>query len=542
MSVAFIPFNAFSPGGSNFGDQLTDVRNCLPLYGSYFPLRQKSTGNQVADSPVLGAFAHVFPTGIGTTPYVADAATIFAGTRTKLYDTGTNPWTDLSKGGGYAAAGEPGAWRFASFGNDIWAVNCLDATQRRTANAGNFADGIASTFKPIGRFIAPVREFMIIASLANVGRYADEFAWSDANDATWWDDRTGTRPFSAAGQKRIGSRPGQITGFVGGEFGVLYKRRSIHALQLTGGNDIWRLDEISHGVGCALPSSLIPGEDANYFFSGRGFYSQSGLDAPQKISPPEIDQLFTDGVHFGAQGFYHSGMTAMSQEDNLMVGVEDWKTGLKFWFYKAGFQLLPSSTPLNAGIVYDPQSQLWSRLDEQGLVNGLSFYRGIAYPENSTELTSNETVRMVFFDDDGSGNSRRCTFSGQHEQAVLQTERQVISFPDMSPTGRFQLDGVLPVFTTPSSSQWTDVPTSVSVANVSVAIRTANDPQYIQDADDDGTIISPRSETYAQADANEWGWFPHSIEGRVWDITVTIPAGSEWRNFTGLWISGKPVG
>lgn len=542
MAVAFIPFNAFSPGGSNFGDQLTDVRNCLPLYGSYYPLRQKSAGNQVADSPVIGAYAHIFPTGIGTGSYVADASTIFAGTRTKLYDTGTNPWTDLSRGGGYAAAGEPGGWRFASFGNDVWAVNALDAAQLRAANTGAFANGITSTFKPIGRFIGVVREFMIHASLANAGRYADEFCWSDANDAAWFDDRTGTRPASVAGSKRIVSRPGQITGFVGGEFGKFYKRRSIHALQFTAGNDVWRLDEISHGVGCALPSSLIPGEDADYFFSGRGFYSQSGLDAPQKISPPDIDQLFTDGIHFGDSGFFHGTMSAMSQEDNLMVGVEDWKTGLKWWFYKAGFSLFPSSTPLNAAVVYDPQSGLWSRVEETGLVNGLSFYRGVAYPENATELSSSETVRMVFFDDDGSGNSRRCTFSGAHEQAVLQTERQVISFPDMSPTGRFRLNGVLPVFTTPASASWTDVPTTVTAANVSIQVRASNDPQYTAVNDADGNAVSPRTETYTLADANEWGWFPHSVEGRVWDITVTIPAGSEWRNFTGLWINGDPVG
>lgn len=540
MPVAFIPFNAFSPGGSSFGDQLSDALNVLPLYGGYFPIREKVVGNEVTDSPVTGCFAHTFPSGIGSAAYQGDAATIFAGTPTKLYDTAANPWTNLSRGGGYGAATFPGSWHFASFGNDVWATNGIDPTQRRTNNAGSFADGITSTFKPAGRFLGVVREFMIQASLSNAARFADEFCWSDSNDATWYDDRTGTRTASLAGSKRIVSRPGQLTGFVGGEFGIFFKRRSIHALQFTGGADVWRLDEISHGIGCAFPSSLIAGEDANYFFSGRGFYSQSGLYPPVKISPPEIDQLFTDGVHFGRQGFYHGSLATMAQEDDVIVGVEDWKSGLKFWFYSAGFAVGKQSTPLDAALVYDPQSQLWSRLAPLG-GDDYSINRLTAYPENGTEQTSVETVRLVLFTDEGGGVSARCGFSGQHAQATLKTQRQPISFPDLTPTGRCRINGVLPIFTVPDVQAWSEFPVPVAVPNISITFRAANDPQFTSLADAAGTVISPRSEAYAVTDANEWGWFPHSIEGRLWDITVVIPEGGEWRNFTGVWVAVEEI-
>ena len=537
MAVAFVPFGAYSPGGSSFGDQLSDVKNAIPLYGSYFPLRQKVVDTSVSAGPMQGGYAHVFPSGIGTTSYLADAVTVFAGTAAALYDTGTNPWTDLSRVGGYGAASSPAAWRFVSFGNDVWATNGIDPTQRRTNNAGIFADGITSTFKPAGRFLGVVREFMIEVSLSNVGRFADEFAWSDANDATWFDDRTGTRPASLAGQKRIVSRPGQITGFVGGEFGVFFKRRSIHALQYTGGNDVWRLDEISHGVGLGLPGSLIAGEDGNYFFSGRGFYMQSGLEPPVKISPPEIDQLFTDSVHFLENGFYHQTMTRIVDEYSLMIGEEDAATGLKLWFYRT-FGTSTAGTPLVAGVAYDPQSHLWSRIDGINLANQMELVGLVARPDSYTGATTGDTIRLFGFDYVNGSTSSRFTFSGNHEEATFSTQRQVISFPDMSPTGRFRLNGIMPIFTVPANSAGDPAP----VPNVQISVRTANDPQFVAVVDDLGGTISPRSEAYVETDANDWGWFPHSIEGRVWDITLIFPIDSEWRNCTGVWINGEPVG
>lgn len=543
MAVAFISFSDFAPGGSGFGDRLRDVRNVLPLYGAYHPMRVPQFGSVPpgAETAVLGAYTHIFPTGIGTGSYLADAATVFAGTKLALYDTNTDPWTDLSRAGGYAAAGEPGAWRFASFGNDVWAVNGLDAAQRRTNNAGAFADGIpTSTFKPIGRFIAPVREFMVHASLANAGRAADEFAWSDANDATWFDDRTGTRPQSLAGAKAIRSRPGQITGFVGGEFGKVYKRRSIHALQFTGGSDVFRLDEVSHGVGCALPGSLISGEDGDYFFSGRGFYVQRGLGAPEKISPPEIDQLFTDGVHFQPEGFYHGAVATMAEEENVMQGVEDWKSGVKIWYYRSGYAVSPVSTPLNAGVAYDPSSGLWSRLDGATLREGLNVYRAVPYPENATETTNDQAVRLVIFRD-ADGLPTRTTLSSGHEACFFKTQKQAISFPEMTETGLFRLRGVLPIFTTPQSSTWALADPQPSDATVEVTIRTSNDPHFTARTDADGGTVNPRSVVKIAADANEWGWRNETMEGRVWEIEVAIPEAAEWRNFLGVWIDGDPV-
>lgn len=546
MALAFIPFKEFAPGGSAMGDQLADAKNVLPLYKGYFPLRARVTGATVADNPILGAHVHTYPTGMGTGSYQADAATFYAGSRAKLYTVDASAWTDVSRGGGYAAAGEPAGWRFASYGDDVWACNALDVFQRRTASAGNFANGPTSTFVPRPRYCGVVREYMVLSDLTanGAGFFADQFTWSDANDASWYDDKTGARPESSAGGaigKRIRSRPGQITGFIGGEHGRFFKRRSIHALQFTGGNDVWRLDELSPKVGCMLPSSLIDGEDAAYFFSGRSFYRQEGLAPPERISPSEIDVLFTDGVHYGAKGFYHGAMSAPSQEDNLMVGVEDWQTGLKFWFYTAGYQAIPASTPLNAGVCYDPSAGLWSRITETGMSGGLGFMRGVPRPESAIAATSKDTVRLVFFCDDGSSNSQWATFSGDHEAGLLQTQRLALSFDQLSPTGYYRIRAIAPMFTIPETAAWAASPPAVAVPALTIAIQGSNEPHFRSQTDADGTVVSPRAAAYALANANDWGWLSEPISARFFEVAVSFPAGAEWRAFAGLWVDGEPV-
>lgn len=551
MALAFIPFKDFAPGGDSMGDRLADAKNVIPLFGGYHPLRARVNAAVVADHPILGAHVHTFPTGLGTSSYLADAARFYAGSRAKLYTVTPSAWTDVSRAAGpppYAAAGEPAGWRFASYGDDVWACNALNTFQRHASGAATFVDGPTSTFVPKPRFCGVVREAMIVADLSanGAGFYADQFTWSDFNDATWYDDKTGTRAASVAGGslgKRIRSRPGQITGFIGGEYGRFFKRRSIHAIQLTGGNDVWRLDEISPKIGCMFPSSLIDGEDGAYFFSGRRFYRQDGQNPPEPISTPEIEALFTDGIHYGDKGFFHAAMSAPSQEDNLMVGVEDWRTGIKFWFYTAGFTLFPSSTPLNAAVCYDPQSGAWSRLTESDLAGGLEFMRGVPYPENGTELSSKETVRMIFFSDDGSSNSQWSSFSGEHEAGLLETKRQSLVFDQLSPSGHYQIQAVLPVFTVPETSSWSDtVQPPVPVPAVTVAIQASNDMHFASVADADGAVINPRSAAYSQANADDWGWLSEPIAGRFFDVSLAFPAGAEWRNCQGVWVYGDPVG
>lgn len=514
-----IPFGRFAPGGSVFGTQATEAKNVLPLYGGYYPMREQTKDASVADIPITGAFAHVYPVGAGLATYEGDKVTVIAGTRSALYEVTAASFTNISRGAGYgvALAARPAGWRCASFGNDVWATNCYDPIQRRTNNTGAFADGVTSTRSPIARFIAPVREFMVVTD------YADSIYWSDINDATWFDDRTGARPASLAGSKALRSLAGQITGFTGGEFGVIYKRRSTYALQFTGGADTFRLDELSPGIGVALPGSLIKGRLADYFFGGDGFYRRTGLSAPEKISPLDIDQLFTDAGRFPGIGFRHAAITTMAQEDDLLTGFEDGRTGLLFWFYQTS--TASGTYPMTAAVVYDPATTMWTRLDGAGAADA-NLIRAVSLPDTSVLATTDDNLGAIAFRVE-SGNSVRATFSGPTLAATLRTGRL-----NKEDGGRFKIKGAMPIFTTPESDKLTPTATPNPVANVTVTIRVSNEPYYEIQADADGTTISPRSESYARTDANDWAVFPVNLEGYWYDVQIDIPAGSSWHSFS----------
>lgn len=539
MALIWVPYGAFSPGGSAYGEQSAEALNVLPLYGGLYPAREKSSAiATVVDGPMTGAFAHAFPTGIGSAAYAGDAVTLFTGSKTKLYSVASGGgFVDLSKGGAYAAAvgAEPSGWRFASFGNDVWGVNTSDIAQRRTNNTGAFADGPVSTFKPSGRFIAPVREYMVIASLSNAGRSADEFVWSDANDATWYDDKTGSRPASLAGSKAIRSRPGQITGLTGGEYGVIYKRYSTYALQFTGGADIFRLDELSPGIGCYYPGSLIAARGADYFFGGDGFYRRSGLSAPEKISPPEIDQLFVDAARFNQRGFVHNAATTMAQEDDFLSGFEDRRTGCLFWLYANTYSGTANAENV---LVYNPAVDLWTRLFGFG---AFDLVRGVGVPESGTGATDLNNLNVALFDWDGT-QSHYCTFSGTTLSAQVRTGRIRPGLSEGASADQvISIEGALPVFTVPESDSTNVLSSAPSVPQASVTITMATEPYFEAASDADGTVVSPRSETYDRLDADFRGLFPFSIQGAWADILIVLPAGAAWRRIEGCWVNVRIV-
>lgn len=543
MPVTFIPLDQFMPAGSAFGEGLAEAKNVIPAFGSMYPLRAPTAGQTVTgtEGPITGAYAHLFPSGGGSTSYLGDAITLFSGTRRRLYNAATG--ADLSRGGLYAvvATDEPAGWRFASFGNDIWACNGFDIFQRRTNNAGAFANGPASTFVPRPRYCVVVRDFMVVADLsANGGGFtADQFTWSDANDATWYDDRTGTRATSLSGGpngKRIRSRPGQITGLVGGEYGLLFKRNSIHGLQLVGGADVWRLDEVDRSVGCVLPGSLIVGRQFNYFFGGSGFYRQSGLSPAEKISPAWIDEMIVDTYYQTDRSIIANPVSTMADEDLTCVGFMSFRTGAIGWLYTSATH---SPSQKFALIFHDPQSGSWTYADDNTHTGGFSYILGL--PFNYDTAASKDLLRCVAFTWTGTDNIHEI-FTGDTLAATLKTKRRAMSLTQEGAPQTVAIKGVAPFVTAPKTLGTSD-PIALPALNVTIKVTLSNNQFFSPQLDADGTTISPRSETISVgANANDWGWLPYSGQGRLFDIEMTLPAALDWTRVDGVWVHWEPLG
>lgn len=544
MPVAFLDFSQFLPGGSRYGGGLAQADNVIPAEGGLRPLYSRSFASLAAvasATPAYGAYAHAYPSGGGSTSYLGDALTHFVGTKTALYEVSAATFNAKSKGGGYAVAvgAEPGFWRFASVGNDIWACNGFDEWQRRTNNAGNFADGVASTFKPKPRFSGVVKEFLIGCDLsANAGRFADEFCWSDVDDATWFDPADATRPTSVSGAKRLVSRAGQITGFIGGEYGRIFKRNAIYALQFTGGADVWRIDMISPGVGCGYPGSLIEGPDgAAYFFSGTRFYRQAGLSAPEPISTPGLEQLIVDGQHFPTRALVHGAISTMAQEDGVMQAACLARPSLYLVTWANSLLQATADTFWRhpCGAAYDVSRGAWSMVYDTTYQNTCIGSMPFTLRATQNDFSLDGAFGYMY---DGS-TIRQYQFLGPGTQAAtLKARRQPVVLDGAErPPVAVQIKGAMPLFTNPDAAAFSATPTAPTPPNVSIKVEAAGDPLFQVKTDEDGATVSPRSETQSKTDnADEWLWYPVQAEGCWFDVTVTIPSEGGWTHFGGVYL------
>lgn len=541
--VTLIPFPGFNPDGAEHGlDGLARADNALPLYGGWYGWPDTGTSANLAGGPVLGSYCHTWPANVGVGSYSPDAITEFHGTEAALYtyDPVLDAWTAVTRGAGPYALGAlvPAAWRFASWGNDVWAVNGVDVMQRRVNNAGAFTNSVTSTFVPVPRYLAPLREFMIAAHLNQVGRFVDEFAWSDADDPNNYDPATGTGT-SLAGSKRIVTRRGAITGIVGGEYAVIFKRRSMHALQLTGGKDIFRLDEISGSIGCPYPGSIVEGSDGYIYFRGMGgFYRQAGLQPPELIPGAA---WVTGDLRFSPFAISETVPTTMWREDLRVIGAESPSTGLIFWFWKSRAGGTQDDDQKFTGISFDTRTLRWG-----GLLR-------TSDPERFSTICSrpvNDQADLSLLWDvvatrgglGGGTTAQRSSFHGTNAHAAnFSTRKFSLSMDDVNRGKPRRITGIMPLLGTGSNTSYTGPGLLPIPTGTQVKVHRSNDPTFTTVLDADGGLVSPTTDTTDTTQLDEFGYFPNTLEGRWFVLEVVLPLNAGYRSVPGAYVRHEPV-
>jgi len=353
MPPVFIPFDGWSPSPGYFGEGWNPVRNLYPAFNAWRPWRKfVGVGAGTANGPITGRHTHFGVAGVGSGSFEPDAQTIYCGSSTRLMDVNpsTGAFTDRSRGAFYGP--NYGGWRFASVGNDIWATNWIDALQRCTNNTGAFADGLVSTFKPRPRFIAVVRGHLLWAN-DSTGR-ADDWGWSDQDDATNMDPPTTTSTSIAGRPAPLVSVPGQITGLVGGQYALAFKSQAVYYLEYAGPPQVFRAEELSSSIGTRYPSSIIKSRFGVFFRGPDGFYRVDGLSAPVRISPPGIDQFLMDSA------FTNPVYKFVTWKDDIqMVGFQSPVWPLVGWLYRTAWNDDANTTIL----IYCPPLDAWSVVD-----------------------------------------------------------------------------------------------------------------------------------------------------------------------------------
>ena len=207
-----------------------------------------------------------FTIGIDTTAYTAYSS---AGTAQKVT---------------YYAPGSTGGYRFTQFGNLAIAVDGVDAPQKFDLTSGTAFEALGGS-PPVGTYIATVRDFVV---MAKIGSTPQRVQWSPFNNAE------GTWGSVASTQADYQDMPdgGDITGIVGGEYGLIFQESSVRRMSYEGAPTVFRFDKIANDLGCSIAGSVASLLDMAFFVHKSGFYQVQGGQMVTPIGRGKVDRTF----------------------------------------------------------------------------------------------------------------------------------------------------------------------------------------------------------------------------------------------------------
>jgi len=220
----------------------------------------------------------------------ADAPYLFAATTSNIYSYSTSGYTSLASG--LAGARDLGV-RFCPYGAFMLATNGTDPIKRFDPASPGTMTSLGGS-PPTARYLGVVRGFVVAGYAGGSGL---RVAWSDnGNSASWAPGGA-----SEAGQYDMAGG-GDVTGIVGGEYGLVFQEDRILRMTYTADDTVWQFDEIVTDAGCAAPKSLASWGKTSFFWSNRGFMTCDGVSV-QAIGDEKVDRTFRsliDRGYFGA--------------------------------------------------------------------------------------------------------------------------------------------------------------------------------------------------------------------------------------------------
>ena len=297
MPTQRIAFKDWLPDQPSVLDAVSEANNVIPLAVGYGPFKSAVNYSQDASENLTNVFA----------TKVDNDVSVFAGGLTKLYklDSLDLSLDDVSKSGGYTGTYR---WQFVQFGNYALATNGSEKIQYYDVNSSSlFADLAAAA--PVAKYITVVRDFVVGANIG-AGTYPTRVQWSDINDPTDW-------TAGSASQSDYQDLPdgGDVTGIVGGEFGIVFLEKAIVRMSYIGSPLFFQFDTISRNIGCIEGGSIAQYGGIAYFLSDDGFYSCDGQNIIG-IGAEKVDRYFFNNANIGD---IDSISAAVDPERNLVI-------------------------------------------------------------------------------------------------------------------------------------------------------------------------------------------------------------------------------
>jgi hypothetical protein len=282
---------------------LVTATNVYPGPSGYRPVGQFAIQSGALAAAPLGAGTFVSTTG---------TTTIVAGTSTKLYRfTAPASWTEI--GTGYTM-GSTGRWRFAQFGGIAIATNGVDAPQK--IDLSTFVTSPLGGTPPTFRMLTVVKDFLVGGVVNDV---VNMVQWSGINDAEGW-----TIGLNQCDYQILPSG-GEVTGLIGGEFGLILQRGRVSRMTYVGDNLVFQFDEISTNIGCVSPHSVAQAGSFGFWLSDSGFAMWDGASI-KPIGQERVDRTF-------ATSYTNADWDSMSTAIDLHNGLVAWAMSDKIFVY-----------------------------------------------------------------------------------------------------------------------------------------------------------------------------------------------------------------
>jgi hypothetical protein len=249
MTSSRILFKDWKPDQpAHLSDGLTVADGCIPIADGYAPMGKFSAVN---NGQLAGRC-------YGASAYRTNGATyVFAATSTAIYRYTSAGYNSLATGLDNSLG-----LRFCPYASLMLATNGIDGIRKFDPTASSSMTALGGS-PPVARYIAVVGGFTVLGYASNS---STRVAWSDQGNPENWTPGGS----SEAGVYDMASG-GDITGMVGGEYGLVFQENRIVRMDYTATDTVWQFNEIATDIGCIIPGTIATWGKMTFFLSNRGF-------------------------------------------------------------------------------------------------------------------------------------------------------------------------------------------------------------------------------------------------------------------------------
>lgn len=416
-------FGSWTPDEGDFMNSGALVAlNCVSEGANYKPFAEPSEGSDALPAACKGGFAYRDASG---------NATIFAGTKTKLYVLDGTSWNDVTRlSGGDYTMGDDNFWQFLNFGNLVIATNYTDDIQVYEVGVSTNFEQLSATAPRCRNFYIQDNFLMCLDTSDGDGDIGFRVRWSPLGDpqGDWTDDPTGTQ---ADYQDIYGGDYANAFGAALQGFGVIVQGKNLIRVDYVGGDKIFSFTKIDTGRGSILPRSCISNGRSVFFLSEDDFYEYTGNElialGHMKVAKT-FYQMFDETYDYNL----NTAIDPLRKNVLWAFPTEDASSGLPdrilcFNWVDRRFTLIEQESEilfnfLTVGYTMDGLDAIYSSVDD------------IPYSLDSRIWTGGKTVLGCF-----TGNHKLAAFSGDPKTATIGTTELRINN-----SGRATIHNILP--------------------------------------------------------------------------------------------------